>query len=92
MIDNTYPGATAQNTQAQAIIAAVAANTSTGGWTLYSTNSGSIAIHATPLSNGQVNFIERPGNREAIVSLRSFRLLQLVVHGRCALRVGGGCD
>ena len=39
-----------------------------GGWTLLSTDTGNTMIHATPLSNGQVLVLERPGNREAPVS------------------------
>ena len=39
-----------------------------GGWTLLSTDTGNTMIHATPLSNGQVLILERPGNREAPVS------------------------
>ena len=40
------------------------ASGSNGGWTLFSVDSGVIVIHAVPLSNGQVFFMERPGNRE----------------------------
>ena len=47
--------------------AAVPAGTN-GGWVTYSTDSGVEVIHAIPLSNGQVLFMERPGNRESPVS------------------------
>ena len=47
---------------------------SNGGWTTYSNNSGVVAIHATPLSSGQVFFMERPGNREAAVSSRELTM------------------
>ena len=46
-----------------------------GVWTMYSTDSGTIAIHTVPLSNGEVLIWERPGNREEAVSLEELALV-----------------
>ena len=38
-----------------------------GGWTMFSLDTGVIAIHAIPMPTGEVAFFERPGNREEAV-------------------------
>ena len=41
--------------------------TGQGGWTMLSSDIGVVAIHSTPIPNGEVFFYERNGNRETPV-------------------------